>query len=145
MLMIFKSYLISFLIIFIRFILFYKQVIFIFNIDLMNFVKKNTAFYFRIVLMLAFLGHALVNLGFSPSLDLHKNIILSVFPQIDNIDIFLQVLTIIEVVFAVVLLFNILPKLFLILALIYLSFIGIAGWIFYLDQAGSVFGVAEIM
>ena len=145
MLMIFKSYLISFLIIFIRFILFYKQVIFIFNIDLMNFVKKNTAVYFRIVLMLAFLGHAFVNLGFSPSIDLHKNIILSVFPQIDNIDIFLQVLTIIEVVFAVVLLFNILPKLFLILALIYLSFIGIAGWIFYFDQSGSVFGFAEIM
>jgi hypothetical protein len=97
------------------------------------------------VLVFAFLGHALVNLGLSPSVELHKNIILSVFPLLDNIEIWLYLLTIIEFIFATVLLFNIIPRFFLPVELVYLSLVGLAGWFFYFDQSGSVFGFAEIM
>ena len=41
----------------------------------MSLLYNNTSYFIRVVLALAFLGHGLVSLGYSPSYSLHYNLI----------------------------------------------------------------------
>jgi len=112
---------------------------------MLSVLTKNDSLVFRFVLFLAFLGHGLVNLGLSPSINLHISLLQSIFP--DTIDPLLacHVLAGLDISLAILILFNISPKYTLNIAAIYLISVAIAGWSLYYNNKNSIFGFAEIM
>jgi uncharacterized membrane protein YphA (DoxX/SURF4 family) len=106
-------------------------------------ITQNTILYFRGILFLTFLGHGLVSLGYSTGYELHYRIFESVnFFHFNTA----KCLTIIgwgDVFLAVSILSGLIPRVILSLALVYLSSVAVAGYLFYHHTTGSLFGIAE--
>ena len=113
--------------------------------SLLSNIRNNTNLYFRIVLFCTFLGHGLVNLGLSPSIALHINLIKAAVPFDVDPAALTDIAAVIDLTFAFLILFNIAPKYTLAIAFTYISMIAFAGWALYYNKKESVFGIAEIM
>lgn len=108
-------------------------------------IIENSSLYFRFVLFLAFTGHGLVSLGFSPSYGLHFNILSAVnFTGIPTEKILIYQ-GIFDLLLAVCVLTGFYLRALLPLILIYLVSVGIAAIFFFHRQTDSVFGIAEFM
>lgn len=108
-------------------------------------LKENTYLFFRIILFLAFIGHAFVNLGLSSGIELHIKIIKAIH-FLDNFDPYsiTKILAALDILFA----FSVLikpNKVMLIISMIYLFLIGCAVWVLFFNKTNSPFGIAENM
>ena len=108
-------------------------------------IANNTNLIFRSILFLTFIGHGLVNLGLSPSVNLHINLVSTVFPDSIDPQMALYVFAGIDFTLAMLIWAKISPKLVLRLAILYLAAIASAAWLMYYQIENSVFGIAEIM
>ena len=108
-------------------------------------IAHNTNLIFRWILFLTFVGHGLVNLGLSPSVSLHMNLVSAVFPESVDAEKALYFFATIDFTLALLVLTKVLPKLVIRLAIAYVLSIAIAAWSFYYKIENSVFGIAEIM
>lgn len=106
-------------------------------------IRQNTSFIFRFILFLTFLGHGLVSFGYSPTYQLHQNLVEAVNFTAVSTDMILTIQATFDVVVAVLILFNLIPSVATLAMIIYLIGVGIAAWIFYYQQSGNVFGLAE--
>ena len=108
-------------------------------------IVHNTNLIFRWILFLTFVGHGLVNLGLSPSVTLHMNLVAAVFPpSIDPLTA-LRCFAGIDFVLAILILTKVKPKVVIRVAIAYLLCIALAAWSLYYKIENSVFGVAEVM
>jgi uncharacterized membrane protein YphA (DoxX/SURF4 family) len=108
-------------------------------------IAHNTNLIFRWIIFLAFIGHGLVNLGLSPSISLHINLVKSIFPDSVDAQKSLYFFAAIDFVLGFLVLARVWPKPVIRLAIAYLLSIAIAAWSFYFRTENSVFGIAEIM
>lgn len=111
--------------------------------DLKQKVTKNTLIIFRIVLFLTFFGHGLVSLGFSPSTSLHYSIVDAVNFTNWSVSSILMVQGWIDIVIALLLLTGLWQQVITALAIVYLTLVGIAAWIFFWKKTDNIFGMAE--
>lgn len=112
---------------------------------IISLLKENTYLFFRIILFLAFIGHAFVNLGLSSGIDLHIKIIKAIhfFDAFDPYSI-TKILSVLDIFFA----FSVLikpAKIILIISMIYLLLVGCAVWVLFFNKTNSPFGIAENM
>ncbi len=106
-------------------------------------ITRNTTLYFRGILFVTFLGHGLVSLGFSPGYELHYRIFESVNHFQWSAEKFLMILGSCDIFLATVILLGFFPRIFLSLAILYLSAVAVAGYLYYNAKTGSIFGFAE--
>jgi len=98
----------------------------------------------RLILCLSFLGHGLVSLGLSPSIELHLKLIDSVnFTSISNESLIL-LHAIFDIGISFLLILNKKIEFVLKLIISYLVAVSLVAVIFYLNQTESIFGFAEI-
>lgn len=112
---------------------------------IVSLLKENTYLFFRIILFLAFIGHAFVNLGLSSGIELHIKIIKSIhfFDGFDPHSI-TKILAVFDILFAISVLLK--PnKIILIASVIYLLLVGCAVWLLFFNKTNSPFGIAENM
>ncbi|MES2138291.1 MAG: DoxX family membrane protein [Bacteroidota bacterium] len=108
-------------------------------------LKENTYLFFRIILFLAFTGHALVNLGLSSGIELHIKIIHELH-FLDSFDprTITKFLAVLDLLFAISIVIR--PnKTILIAGMIYLLLVGCAVWVLFFNKTDSPFGIAENM
>jgi len=108
-------------------------------------IANNTNLIFRWILFLTFVGHGLVNLRLSPSVELHMNLVRAVLPDTLDPQMVLYVFAAIDFTLAILILSRISPKTVIRVAIAYLLAIALAAWSYYFKIENSVFGVAEIM
>ena len=108
-------------------------------------IIKNSNFYLRIVLFLAFLGHGLVSLNFSPSYILHYSIIDSINFLDISTHILLKVHACFDIILAFLIIFNFRSNIFLYSIITYLILIGFSSLVFYWNTTGSIFGISEFI
>ena len=108
-------------------------------------IAHNTNLIFRSILFLTFVGHGLVNLGLSPSTNLHMNLVSAVFPESVDPQSALYYFAGIDFTFALLILTKASPKYVIRAAILYILSIAVAAWSFYFKVENSVFGIAEIM
>ena len=98
----------------------------------------------RIILFMAFLGHAIVSLHVSEGYNLHYKIFSSV--NIFDLDVeqALRVFGIFDLTMAFLFLLNIFIKYIAPIAIIYLLVVGVSGGVFFMQKTGGLFGVAEL-
>lgn len=108
-------------------------------------IAHNTNLIFRVILSLTFMGHGLVNLGLSPSITLHLNLVHAVFPESLDAQTVLYVFAAIDFSLVVLIWGKIASKFVLRFAILYVLSIAFAAWSLYYKIESSVFGVAEIM
>lgn len=106
-------------------------------------ITGNTTRYFRGILFLTFLGHGLVSLGFSPGYELHHRIFESVNYFHWSPEKFLKIIGWWDIILAAGIALGIFPRVFLSLAIVYLCSVATAGYLYYHDRTGSIFGIAE--
>ncbi len=106
-------------------------------------IQQNASFIFRFILFLTFLGHGLVSFGYSPTYQLHQNLVEAVNFTGLSTEMILNIQATFDVVVAVLILFNLIPSVVTIAMILYLIAVGIAAWLFYYQQSGNVFGLAE--
>ncbi len=106
-------------------------------------VTRHTAPVFRFILFLVFLGHGFVSLGFSPGYELHYRIFESI--NVFNLDIrqVLQFQGSFDIVLALLILCGFQIRYVLTVAIVYLCFVAVAGYLYYHHKTGSFFGIAE--
>ena len=107
------------------------------------FLRENTYWFFRIVLLFAFVGHGMVNLGLSTGIELHVKIIKS-FHFLDGYDPhqIAKCFAVLDFLFAI----NIIlrpSKYIIIAATTYLFIVGFAVWNLFYTVKDSPFGIAE--
>ncbi|MFI5163848.1 MAG: hypothetical protein ACHQHP_01230 [Bacteroidia bacterium] len=108
-------------------------------------LKENTYWFFRIVLLFAFVGHGLVNLGLSSGVELHVKIIKS-FHFLDACDPYqiAKCFAVLDFLFAIGIILR--PsKIIVIAAIAYLFIVGFAVWNLFFTVKDSPFGIAENM
>jgi len=106
-------------------------------------IQQNASFIFRFILFLTFLGHALVSFGYSPTYQLHQSLVEAVNFTGISTEMILNIQATFDVVVAVLILFNLIPSVVTIVMILHLIAVGIAAWLFYYEQSGNVFGLAE--
>ncbi len=111
--------------------------------QLQQFIVENTIVFFRTMLFLVFLGHGLVSLGYSPGYELHYHIFDSInFFGIETAR-FLQFQGAFDILMAFIILSGFFPRYVLGFALVYLTLVAGAGYLYYHHKTGSFFGIAE--
>lgn len=108
-----------------------------------SFSLENTVLYFRCVLFLTFMGHALSSLGLSIGYELHHRIFESVNYFHWNPETCLTVLGWWDIFLAVGILSGKYPRVILSMALVYLGTVAVVGYLYYHFRTDSVFGFAE--
>lgn len=106
-------------------------------------IKDNTSIVFRLILFLTFFGHGLVSFGFSPTYQLHYNLVEAINFTTLSTEMILTIQASFDIVLAVLILFNLIPTLVSTAMIIYLLMVGVSAWVFYYQQSGNVFGLAE--
>ncbi len=110
---------------------------------ILGWVKENTVLCFRFVLFITFIGHGLVSLGFSNGYELHYRIFESVNVLHWDVETFLKIQGIMDLILATSILFRIFPKYILPYSGIYLITVACCGWAYFVHKTGSLFGIAE--
>ena len=108
-------------------------------------IKQSPSKYFRVVIFLTFLGHGLVNLGFSPSYDFHLRIVSTIFSDSISPELILKCLATVDILLAIIVLLSLKPRISVPIAMLYLLSVAAVVWYYYFKQSGSIFGFAEIM
>ena len=127
----------------------FKRKIFYFTMNLYNIlnnkIQNRTNLFVRIILSLAFLGHGLVSLGYSPSYSLHYNLIDVI--NITNIETkqIVQFQAWFDIVISILLMLVKNIKLILYTVLIYLSFVCMSALVFSFHKTGTIFGFSECL
>ena len=86
-----------------------------------------------------------MNLGLSPSVSLHLNLVHAVFPMDVDAQKILYGFALIDFTLAILIWLKVAPKTIIRIAIVYLLFIAAAAWSLYYKIETSVFGIAEIM
>lgn len=111
----------------------------------LNFLRSKTTGYIRVVLFLAFLGHGLVSLGFSPGQSLHLKIITAInFTSLPSDDLVIA-FGWFDIIISFLFLFNIGLRWAILFSLSYLTVVVVAVVNLYQIKTGSLFGFAEIL
>lgn len=114
-------------------------------LNIKNTIISKPTFYFRCVLFVAFFGHALVSLGFSPSYNLHYGIADAINITPFSTKTFVTFFGCFDLLMAMFIISKQYPKIVLRIALAYLVLVGIAAICFFKVKTESAFGIAEFM
>ena len=108
-------------------------------------ILRNTNFYVRLILSLAFLGHGLVSLNLSPSYTLQYNLVqIMNFTDIPTHKI-VSIQAWFDILISLLLIFKIKLKSVLYIVLLYLSIVCASALALYWSITDSIFGIAECL
>lgn len=108
-------------------------------------ISNHTNLIIRIVLSLAFLGHGLVSLGYSPSFSLHYNLIDAInFSSIET-NFIVKVQAWFDIMIAGLFILNYKIRAVIYAVLCYLTIVCISALALYSETTGSIFGISECL
>ena len=108
-----------------------------------SFITERTVLFFRGILFLVFVGHGFVSLGYSPGYELHYRIFESMNFLGFEAHTFLMYQGCFDIATGVLILSGFFSRYIISAAILYLSSVAVAGYLYYHHNTGSFFGIAE--